>query len=675
MDLLTLFYTLHLIGMAIGVGGATASDYLFFRSIRDRRISSDEFNLLRSMHLILWTGLTLLIFSGAGMLAVQHLTTGSVAVSGMFFAKMTIVLVILLNGFAFKKLAFPVLKASVNRPLDHDSVFAEKLWPLSLVGTISIMSWYSALLLGAMRTIELPYIFVMTLYVFLVSGGAIFGYLLLSHFLFAPRHKVKQVKTGEVPRRLTGVFVAGAIILLAGTAFYFLSTSQPIAKTHHVCINEAPPWFRPDVLKVKAGDTVVWEHCPEETEHAGDVYNPVHTHPILSIDGPEKFSTDLRPVGYGRGERFEFSFIKPGIYTYICPTHPYMRGQIAVDIAPQKDKLWPPEEVIKPSLLPPPVVPGIGEIWLNTQYEVVPGQDFPGTITVINAGDWSIEKVIAHKEFNNPHNPWHSYDKRFVFQTQWHADKLHKIDTATKKVIGGARLGNAPAHVFVSPKNNRVYATLNNENKVVVLDQNLNVLKEIKTSFGPHGMWIDPSGRWLSVAATLSDKLNIIDLEKEEVVATFDAPGLPLATAITNDGRYAMISLLLENKVRFIDLATMKHVKDVEVGGWPIWPAPAPDGKHVFVPNTKTADISVISLETLMVVKTIPAAGGAHGITFGPKQGGGSYGYFSAKFARVMGVVDVEHQELAGYVKLPDTAWGGNGILVLPNSYDEFITQ
>ena len=676
MDWITLFYVLYIVGGALGVGGAITSDYLFFRSIRDRKLSTDEFNLLQSKHRLLWAGLALLILSGAGLLVTQYLATGSIVMSGMFYAKMTIVLIILLNGITFKKIVFAILHPRLNHPLHQDRDFAQKLWPLSLVGTVSIVSWCSALLLGALRTFDLPYIFVMTLYAFLVSGGVIFSYLLLSHLIFAPRPRIEQEKTKETPGwRWVGIFVVGAIVLFAGASFYVFSTVRSVAKTHHICINEGPPWFRPDVLKVEAGERVVWEHCPEETKHAGKVHNLVHTHPILSIEGPEEFSTNLRPVGYGEGERFELTFTKSGIYTYICPTHPYMRGQIAVDTEPKKDKLWPPEEIIKPTLLPPPSAPGVGEIWLDTQYENVPGQDFPGTITVISAEDWSIKKVISHKEFNNPHNPWHNYDGRFIFQTQWHADKLHKIDAATKEVIGTASPGNAPAHVFVSPKNGKVYATLNNENKVVVFDQNLNIIKEIKTSFGPHCMWIDPSGRWLSVAATLSDKLNIIDLEKEEVVATFKAPGLPLATAITNDGRYAMISLLLDGKVRFIELATMRHVKDVPVGKMPIWPAPAPDNKHVFVPNTGSAEISVISLATLEVVKTIPAAGGAHGITFGPKQGGGYYGYFSNKFARVMGIVDVERQELAGYVKLPDTAWGGNGILVLPNAYDEFIKK
>ncbi len=464
------------------------------------------------------------------------------------------------------------------------------------------------------------------------------------------------------------------IVLVAGLgSWFFLLT--PFASANKVCINEAPPWFRPDVMKIKLGEKVVWEHCLEKTHDGKMVENKIHTHPILTIDGPELFSTNLRPVGRGKGERFEFTFTKSGIYTYVCPTHPYMRGQIAVDVEPKKDKLWPPEEVIKPSLLPPPTTPGIGEIWLNTQFEVVPGQDFPGTITVINAEDWTIKKVISHKEFNNPHNPWHSYDQKYVFQTQFHSDMFHKIDVKTKEVVGSISLGNAPAHVFVSPKNGKVYVSLNNENKVIVLDQNLNILKEIKTSFGPHGLWIEPSGKWLSVAATLSDKLDIVDLEKEEVVASFDALGLPLATSITNDGRYALISLLLEGKVRVIDLRTMKFVKDISVGKMPIWPAPAPDGKHIFVANTGTADISVISLETLEVIKTIPAAGGVHGITFGLKKGGGYYGYFSNKFARVMGIVDMEKMETVGYVKLGDGAWGGNGILALPNAYDQFIVK
>ena len=63
------------------------------------------------MHSILWAGIALLVFSGAGLLATQYLAIGSIAMSGMFYAKMTIELIILFNSAASKIVAIPVLHA------------------------------------------------------------------------------------------------------------------------------------------------------------------------------------------------------------------------------------------------------------------------------------------------------------------------------------------------------------------------------------------------------------------------------------------------------------------------------------------------------------------------------------------------------------------------------------
>lgn len=733
MDLSNFFYILHTIGVALGIGGATTSDFLFFRSLRDKKISADEFALLNTASKVVIIGLAIIVFSGSGILVSQYLSSGSLPANDQFYAKMTVVFVILLNGAVFHKLIFPRLFANIDKPLDKSADFAGSIWIFAFAGSVSVVSWYSALLLGAARGIAFPYLFLMTFYVFLIFLATIISYLILRHKIFSSRPDAGSERTSqednsgphrketEKNSRLWFALLVALVFIQAGVIFSVVAGGSirqvfSAAKTYEVCIRESAPWFFPEVIEIKKGDTIVWVHCEEEEDdsrahldHAwswteasmsiiksafpiefigarnasadnnhdeGKAQHLVHPHPIMALSGPELFSSNFAPVGHKEnwGE-FSFTFTKEGVYEYICPTHPYMKGVIAVGVKPQKTSLWPPEEIIKPSLLPPPSEPGVGEIWVDTQFEKVAGQNFPGTITVIDAGTWQVKKVIAHESFNNPHNLWHSYDGRYVYQTQWHSDELSKIDAKTKEVIGTVRLGNAPAHVFVHPEKDRVYVTLNNEDRVIILNRDLNILGEIKTSFGPHGVWIDPSAKWMSIAATLDEKLNIIDLDTEKVVATFDAPGLPLASAITRDGRYAMISMLLEGKVRFIDLTTMKYVKDVEVGKAPIWPAPGPNGKYVFVLNSGTADISVISLETLEVVKTLPAAGGAHGIIFGQKQSGGYYGYFSNKFARVVGVIDADTLETVGYIRLSETAWGGNGILTLPNAYDEFISK
>lgn len=660
----------HLVGFVLGVGAATASDALFFRALRDRAVSEDELGMLKAASRVVVGGLSLLVLSGAGFLALEYALSGSVTPLARpgFQAKMTIVAVLIANGVVFHRRVLPFLAARAGKSLADDA-FAAKLPLFAVTGGISVVSWYSALFLGALRhSIDLPYPVLLNLYLVLVGAGIFGGHVMLSRAVFGEKAAAPRSRRRSV--LLAGAVLA-AVLLASAAALLLAPRTPPRAATHEVCIGERPPWFVPEVLEIAPGDTVVWRHCHEEAQEAhGRI---VHTHPVLSIEGPERFTSNLRPVGHDDGETFAFRFEKPGVYRYLCPTHPYMKGIVAVGVPSPVASLWPPEEIIRPSLLPPPAEPGVGEVWIDTQFEDVPGQPYPGTITVVDAASWEVKDVIAHPTFNNPHNNWQGRGGRHVYQTQWHSDVLTKLDAATREVVATVRLGNAPAHVFVHPRRDRVYVTINNENRVVILNEALERLGEIRTSFGPHGIWIDPSGRWMSVAATLEEKLDIIDLEREEVVASFDAPGLPLATAITHDGRYAMISLLLEGKVRFVDLGKLSVVKDVEVGKMPIWPSPAPDGRHVFVPNTGTADISVISLETLEVVKTLPAAGGAHGIIFGPKRGGGHYGYFSSKFARVMGIVDADALETVGYVRLPETAWGGNGILSLPNAYDAFI--
>ena len=473
------------------------------------------------------------------------------------------------------------------------------------------------------------------------------------------------------------------VVLTLAFSYFYISP-----KTYNIAITEFPPWFSPAVIKINVGDTIKWIHeetpdvmkasfSPFEIDifpvvmanegHSNQHTGHIHTHPIMSLQGPENFSSNFEPV-----DEFSFTFNKPGIYVYICPTHPYMKGIIAVGVNTDQEITWPPKES---TILDPPKIPGIGEIWVDTQFEVVVGQKFPGTITVIDANTWKVKKTIIDTDFNNPHNLWNSIDGDFIYQTQWHSNKLSKIDVDKKSIVGTIDVGIAPAHVFVHPTKDKIYVTLNDEDKVIVVNSSLQLVNSIKTPLGPHGLWIEPSGKYMSVAATLSGELAIIDLEKEEVIKTFDVGGLPLASSITPDGKYAAISSLLNGKVVIVDLRSMEIVKDINVGSMPIQVVPSPDGKYFFVANTGSSDVSVIDTGTLDMVKTLPAFKGAHGITFGKKEGGGYYAYVSNKYARAVVVIDVDSLDVAGHIKLSDNGWGGNGILALPNTATGFWNE
>ena len=673
---------LHIIGAAVGVGAATASDSVFMRAVRNRLISTDQFVLIRSVSHVVQAGLSLVVLTGIGLL----LYNPSILQQTFFQAKMVAVTVLILNAFVFHAWVMRFLARQRDVMLTEE-VVGPRLWLLAGAGAVSVVSWFAPLIVILAGRTGLGIGAYLALYAGALIIAVAVAYLLLSHLLLQPREAATPAAGAPERQGRTGsAWTIGllAVLLFAFLVTLFVSAGQ-VGTVHTVRITEAPAWFEPDVLRIEPGDRVTWTHRPEQAGVPA-------THPVHLVDGPRFFSSNMRPVGHEEdGWGYSVVFSEPGIYEYVCPTHPYMRGIVAVGVDPPQQALWPPEERIPEGLSQPPEQPGIGEIWLNAQFEVIDGQPLPGTILVINAETWEMEQRITDPTFNNPHNFRPSYDGRFAFQTQWHDEIINKIDRPGRAVLDSARVtgaphvaglvaglerrvGTAPAHVFVDPHRDLFYLTLNNDGRVFVMDFELNIVEQIRVSFGAHGIWVDPSGRWMSVAATLDGKLDIIDLDTRRVVATFEAPGLPLATEITYDGRYAMISLLLEGVVRFIDLETLDHVTDVEVGEHPVWPRPAPDGQHVYVPNTGSADISIISLETLEVVKTIPAANGAHGITFCPNRDGGWYGYVSNKFARTITVVDAEAMETVGSIPLPETAWGGQGIHCFPgNAYDQAV--
>ncbi len=60
----------------------------------------------------------------------------------------------------------------------------------------------------------------------------------------------------------------------------------------------------------------------------------------------------------------------------------------------------------------PPSVPGVGQVWVDTQFEMMSDKNKPGTVTAVNAENWKVERKVGlpnhgtheHDGMNNPHN-------------------------------------------------------------------------------------------------------------------------------------------------------------------------------------------------------------------------------------------------------------------------------
>ncbi len=193
MDYQQIAVAFHLIGFALGLGGATISDITFFKIVRSGSLSAERFQFLHTLSKVIWVGLGLLIASGLTIFALIYSENGSLPMltSPRWQAKLTLVGVVLLNGLFFKFHIFPALKQLIDQTFNKDNIgrLANKL---ALSGTISILSWYSILVITLLPRAFRPHlIYFFTAYLVLLIIGFLFSKTILNKII--SQHGTNQV--------------------------------------------------------------------------------------------------------------------------------------------------------------------------------------------------------------------------------------------------------------------------------------------------------------------------------------------------------------------------------------------------------------------------------------------------------------------------------------------------
>lgn len=381
---------------------------------------------------------------------------------------------------------------------------------------------------------------------------------------------------------------------------------------------------------------------------------------------------------------------------------------------------------IKMNEVETPNVSGIGEVWVNTQFESTIGKnldgtpgDKPGTITVVNTDNWKIERKIALPEIgmNHPHNLWSDAKNEVIYQTQWFDKRMVAFDRESGDVIKDMFVGESPSHVMTAPAGSNegnIYLAMNGEEQVTVVDPNtLEVIQQISTGprSHPHGHWISSDGSTMVTPDFIGLKASIIDLESGNVFAA-NHPALPpadpfknlligpIATGMMGDGSKFYTADFLGNTLSVIELPSgniVKQIDTLEVGvGLPIQTPVSPDDKWMVTANTLGATITVVDTSVDEIVATLACDPGCHGVQWGAKENGGYLAYVSSKFSNALIVVDPDPNgdgsgldaEVVGKVVLAQEhktdsddrvydhiGMGGQGVLAVPNVYEGWIQQ
>lgn len=499
--------------------------------------------------------------------------------------------------------------------------------------------------------------------------------------------------------------------------------------------DEPGNWFKDEasgtpVAVIDAGGRVdfVIGNCCTNTRHTATL-----------LIKPEGSRTVLDQDSSQRG-RLSAEFDLPGVYVVICKVHPYMTGVVAVrdaggnipdvtsgslpflshlgveslpaaDVlnvittvaASDEDKRAKWELLGRDDELRP-VVPGVGEVWINTQFERVAGQTDdhgvakPGTITILDAETFMVEREIDGLEadgmWNNPHNMWANFALDAVYNGNWFGKWINKIDRDSGKILSSVAVGEAPTHIITSSsacegERGVLNIPLSADNDMVkVFDgpDGLEVIDSEPTGDGkthPHGHWITCGDGTRTIVPNVfkgmgvAGSVSIMDTATGDVLREFEHdPNDPLASALlmplavgechVRGVNTAYVANAVSGMVTVVDVDRLELVKNIPV-------TLAPDGErgldltHTLQvpiqtpvsPDERWAATAVFSLTTVArantgkadhvaiidtalneVVAFVPTPAGTHGVNWGAKLGGGYYAYTTNQHANVLSIID-----------------------------------
>jgi hypothetical protein len=206
---------------------------------------------------------------------------------------------------------------------------------------------------------------------------------------------------------------------------------------------------------------------------------------------------------------------------------------------------------------------GIGEVWVDTQFELSAGKPgwTPGTATVVSATDWNVKRKIAlpEQKMNNGHNFWTSHDQKEIYQTEWHGNSLYVINRSNGKLIQEIDFNKLkischdPAHVMTRVDTQQVHVGCNGDDTVAEFDrtesgrlkfhQLIKVSKDTDTAQAqPHAHWMGFDGKSMVTPNSNTSDSTLFDFNSYAIIDKQPTGALPIATGMMPDSSKSYVS-------------------------------------------------------------------------------------------------------------------------------------
>lgn len=156
---------LHVLSVIFGMGAALMSDVLFTFYGKDKRLSSTEIKTLEILSRVVWVSLIAIVGTGLGLFLSD---IPKYMHSDKFLAKMTIVVILAVNGFLLNKYVWKhVIKKGFLTNI-HEGAIRKIAFAC---GAVSVLSWLFTCALGVLDSVPVAYVVIMIGYGVIIAIG------------------------------------------------------------------------------------------------------------------------------------------------------------------------------------------------------------------------------------------------------------------------------------------------------------------------------------------------------------------------------------------------------------------------------------------------------------------------------------------------------------------------
>ena len=581
-DLHTAYLLIFSIALGLGLGASALSHVLFLFSGGDGKVSRDEYKMLKVSRIVIWAAILLYGFGGVGLFTLAY---ESMLGLGIFYASMTIAVILIGNELAFTLRHLPRVRGIRDGDAALDAFVLES-------GAVTVVSWALLMFHHVIYRTDIGYFAFMAIYTAVLT--------LVMGLTWVARRKNARPNDVVILRRSILAALA-ATLILAGAAWWSdtgrLVEPSEIGKQIVAEVATSATYTRDDVA-LHNNPEDCWLVIDEKVFNATEASR---LHPAMftcGADASENYHKNHGEIIRDKMMKYYIGELRSG------------NGVTNVDVPFEKHEALKPYRELY-------VDEGS---WDARELMLVVEKDAEKLLAI----DGTTHKIIGrvHDVGFQPHTSVYSSDAKYMYiisRDGW----LTKIDLTTLEPIVSVRVGENSRGTALTE--NDAYVAIGNyePGNLVILDAvSMKILKTIPLIMEKEGKKIESragavveDGNRIIVALKDAASVWAVDTDKEGFPVTHKfsdiGGGKPALhdAFLTPNGTHYIVASQGSKTAWVLDLATMKPVAEVETGETPHTGPGAAWGQYIYVPALGEGLITVIDTTTWKAAAYIKTGG------------------------------------------------------------------